>query len=112
MDITKLIGNVAVLFVMMIPGIILKKGKMVSDTFGKGISNLVLYIAQPVLIVCAYLDCTLSFSDIWKNVVAVFVFSVIAHGIFAPCNIQAAHSGGSGQDRGRRILCGASPLHG
>ena len=83
MDITKLIGNVAVLFVMMIPGIILKKGKMVSDTFGKGISNLVLYIAQPVLIICAYLDCTLSFSDIWKNVVAVFVFSVIAHGIFA-----------------------------
>ena len=83
MDITKLIGNVAILFVMMIPGIILKKGKMVSDTFGKGISNLVLYIAQPILIVCAYLDCTLSFSDIWKNVVAVFVFSVIAHGIFA-----------------------------
>ena len=83
MDITELIGNVAVLFVMMIPGIILKKCNMVSDTFGKGISNLVLYIAQPILIVCAYLDCTLSFSDIWKNVVAVFVFSVIAHGIFA-----------------------------
>ena len=83
MDITELIGNVAVLFVMMIPGVILKKCNMVSDTFGKGISNLVLYIAQPILIVCAYLDCTLSFSDIWKNVVAVFVFSVIAHGIFA-----------------------------
>ncbi len=83
MDITKLIVNVAVLFVMMVPGIILKKCKMVSDSFGKGISNLVLYIAQPVLIVCAYLDCTLGFSEIWLNVVEVFVLSMIAHCIFA-----------------------------
>ena len=83
MDITKLILNVAVLFVMMIPGIILKKCKMISDAFGKGISNLVLYIAQPCLIVCAYLDCTLSFSEIWLKVVLVFVFSILAHILFS-----------------------------
>ena len=83
MDITKLIANVAVLFVMMVPGIILKKCKMASDTFGKGISNLVLYIAQPCLIVCAYLDCVLSFADIWKNVLLVFVFSILAHLLFS-----------------------------
>ena len=47
--------NVGILFLMMIPGIILKKCRLCSDGFGKGISNLVLYIAQPVLIFLAYL---------------------------------------------------------
>lgn len=83
MDVLQLISNVAVLFLMMVPGIVLKKCKMVSDVFGKGLSNLVLYIAQPVLIVCAYLDCTLSFLDIWRNILWVFVLSVAAHVIFA-----------------------------
>lgn len=83
MDITELISNVAILFVMMIPGIILKKCNMVNETFGKGVSNLVLYIAQPILIICAYLDCSLGFFDIWKNLLAVFVLSLIAHGIFS-----------------------------
>ncbi len=82
MDITQLIFNVAVLFIMMIPGLILKKTHMVADTFGKGLSNLVLYIAQPVLIVCAYLDCSLSFSDIWKNIVWVLILSIVAHLVF------------------------------
>lgn len=83
MNITQLILNVAVLFVMMIPGILLKKCKMVGDGFGKGISNLVLYMAQPALIICAYLDCSLRFEEIWKNVLWVFLFSILAHLIFA-----------------------------
>ena len=45
MNISDLITNVAILFLMMIPGIILKKCKLIGDGFGKGISNLVLYIA-------------------------------------------------------------------
>ena len=43
--VSDIIYNVAILFIMMIPGIILKKSGMVSDGFGKGLSNLVLYIA-------------------------------------------------------------------
>ena len=82
MDITKLIVNVAILFIMMLPGVLLNKCRMCSECFGKGLSNLVLYIAQPVLIVYAYLDCTAAFSDIWQDVVAVFVISLIAHAIF------------------------------
>ena len=82
MDITALITNVAILFIMMVPGVLLAKLKMCSDTFGKGLSNLVLYIAQPVLIVYAYLDCTANFADIWQDVLAVFVISLIAHAIF------------------------------
>ena len=83
MDITALIVNVAILFIMMVPGVLLKRCKLVSDGFGKGLSNLVLYIAQPVLIVYAYLDCTVSFADIWSDVVAVLVISMLAHVIFA-----------------------------
>ena len=82
MDIGKLIINVALLLIMAIPGIILKKADLVPDGFGKGLSNLVLYIAQPTLIVYSYLDCTAQFADIWHNIVLIFVFSIVAHLIF------------------------------
>lgn len=75
-----LLVNVAILFIMMVPGILLKKRGMVSDTFGKGISNLVLYIAQPALIFSAYLK---DFEpSVLKNALIVLLLSVIAHAIF------------------------------
>lgn len=78
-----LIFNVAVLFVMMLPGLIMKKCGLVPDGFGKGISNLVLYIAQPILIVSAYVNCKSLFTDIWLNILFVFILSVIAHVLFS-----------------------------
>ncbi|MBO5009680.1 MAG: AEC family transporter [Clostridia bacterium] len=75
------IFNVALLFLLMIPGIILKKCKMIPEGFGKGLSNLVLYIAQPALIFLAYIK---PFDiNILINSTYVLVFSVIAHSIFA-----------------------------
>ena len=75
-----IIYNVGILFIMMIPGIILKKCKLCSDNFGKGISNLVLYVAQPCLIFKAYLK---EFDmEILKNSLIVLLLSVIAHGVF------------------------------
>ena len=50
----KLIYNVGILFIMMIPGVIMKKCKLSSEGLGKGLSNLVLYIAQPALVFLAY----------------------------------------------------------
>ena len=82
MQISDLIFNVAVLFIMMVPGVILKLTKMVPDGFGKGLSNLVLYLAQPALIVNAYLSSEKSFSEIWENVLAVLALSLVAHVIF------------------------------
>ncbi len=82
MDILDLVINVAILFIMMVPGVIMKKCKLSSDTFGKSISNLVLYIAQPCLIVYAYLSCELRFADIWKGCLWTFVLSLLAHLIF------------------------------
>lgn len=77
----KIIYNVALLFIMMIPGVLLKKLKMVPDGFGKGVSNLVLYIAQPALVFMAYMK---EFdAQILKNSLYVLVLSIIAHAIFA-----------------------------
>ncbi len=76
----ELIYNVGLLFVMMLPGIILKKCGLSTDGLGKGISNLVLYIAQPALIFLAYLR---PFDKaVLLNVVYVFLFSIVAHVLF------------------------------
>ena len=99
MDITSLITNVAILFIMMVPGVLLKKCKMCPDGFGKGLANLVLYIAQPVLIVYAYLDCEAKFTDIWADVVAVLVISLVAHAIFAAVAIPVFRKAPEGRDR-------------
>lgn len=77
----KIIYNVAILFIMMIPGVILKKFNMISDGFGKGLSNFVLYIAQPALIVLAYVkdfDLEILINSLW-----VLLFSFIAHSLFS-----------------------------
>ena len=82
MDIIALIVNVGVLFIMMVPGVILKKCNFVGEGFGKGISNLVLYIAQPTLIVYAYISCESKFADIWQNCLVTLVLSLLVHVIF------------------------------
>ena len=81
MDIAvKLIYTVGIFFIVMIPGVILKKCKLSTDGLGKGLSNLVLYIAQPALIFNSYLreyD-----SKIFVNMLYVLGLSVVAHVIF------------------------------
>jgi predicted permease len=75
-----IIYNVAIFFMMMIPGIILKKAKMVDGGIGKGLSNLVLFIAQPALIFVSYLrDFSL---EILINALNVLALSFIVHIIF------------------------------
>ena len=77
----KVIYNVALLFIMMIPGVLLVKFNMSVKGFGKGLSNLVLYIAQPALIFMAYLRPYNE--EILKNSLYVFVLSVIVHIMFS-----------------------------
>ena len=81
MDIAyKLIYTVGIFFVMMVPGIVLKKCKLSTDGLGKGLSNLVLYIAQPALILRSYLR---AYDDkILINMLYVLLFSIVAHAIF------------------------------
>ena len=75
-----LVYNVAILFIMMLPGIIMKKCNLAPEGFGKGLSNIVLYIGQPALIFLAYVR---PFDmSILKNSVIVLVLSIIVHAIF------------------------------
>ena len=77
---SNIVFNVGLLFIMMIPGIIINKCKLADGAFGKGISNLVLYVAQPALIFLAYLK-EYSYTVLINSLV-VLLLSVIAHGIF------------------------------
>ncbi len=76
-DLAKTVG---LFFLLMIPGIILKKCNISTDGLGKGLSNLVLYIAQPVLIFDSYFQ--EYDSNKLVNMLYVLLFSVAAHVIF------------------------------
>ena len=94
-----IIYNVLLLFIMMIPGIILKKCNLAPEGFGKGLSNLVLYVAQPCLVFLAYFK---PFDvDILINSIYVFVLSLVAHAIFAVVAIFAFKGA---PDNARRML--------
>ena len=95
----KIIYNVALLFIMMLPGIIMKKCRLSVDGFGKGISNLVLYIAQPALVFMAYVrpyD-----KNILINSLYVLALSMVAHGVFS---VVAMISYKKAPDAMRRML--------
>ncbi|MBQ2718580.1 MAG: AEC family transporter [Clostridia bacterium] len=98
-----LIENVIVLFVMMVPGILLKKCRLVTEEFGKGISNLVLYIAQPALILYAYLAYE-GEGDIWINSLWVLLFSVVAHALFAAVALLCFRRAEDGRRRMLRFV--------
>ena len=88
MDIKLLILKVGVLFIAMLPGLVMKKCKLCQDTFGKGISNLILYIAQPALIIQAYLSCESRFDEIWGLCLATFILSIVVHVIFSAVSLS------------------------
>jgi len=77
----QIIYNVGLLFIMMIPGILMKKCRLSTEAMGKGLSNLVLYIAQPALIFSAYLR---DYDErILINSLYVLLLSAVAHFLFA-----------------------------
>jgi len=76
-----LIYQVAILFLMMLPGIILKKKHLAPDDFGKGLSGFVLYIAQPALVFLAYLQ---PYNPrVLAGIGWVLFYSILAHAVFA-----------------------------
>ena len=77
----KVVFYVAILFIMMVPGIIMKKCGLSTAGFGKGLSNLVLYVAQPALVFLAYVR---PFDmEILKNALVVLLVSTIIQAMFA-----------------------------
>ena len=76
----KIIMSVAMLFLMMLPGVFIRKFKLAGEDFGKGVSNLILFIASPALVLYAYFR---DFNgEIMKTAVWVFVFAMLAHTLF------------------------------
>ena len=64
----------------MIPGYLLRKFKVGGPTFAKDLSNLILYVAQPAMIVVAFVR---DFDkEVAINAAGVLVFSFIGHTIF------------------------------
>ena len=79
-DILVLIKCVISLFLMIIPAFLIKKYKLIGDSFAKGLSNLVLYVAQPALILFSFIR---PFEkSVLYSALGVLVFSFIAHTIF------------------------------
>ncbi len=75
-----LFSQVLTLMLMMIPGFLMAKFKLAPERFGKGIANLILYVAQPALIILAY-NCDFSWEILYRAIF-VFVFAIVAHVIF------------------------------
>ena len=72
--------SVLVLFLLIIPGFLLRKAKLANDDLPVGLSNIILYIAQPALIIVSYIrpyD-----SGIMKTALGVLVFSFVMHAVF------------------------------
>lgn len=76
-----LIQQVTVLVLMMIPGFLLAKAKLVGEGFGKSISNVILYAAQPALIIAGFVSVDFS-GEVVLRMAMVFLFAVLAHLIF------------------------------
>ena len=77
----------------------MKKCKLSTDGLGKGLSNLVLYIAQPALIFLAYVrpyDSEVLVNSLW-----VLLFSIVAQAIFA---VVAHYTYIKAPDSARRML--------
>lgn len=75
-----LFQSVLLLFLLMIPGFLLRKSRICSDNLPKDLSNVILYVAQPAMIVVAFIrdfDKEVAF-----NAAGVLVFSFIAHALF------------------------------
>lgn len=78
-DILALCQRIGLMFAMMAVGFIMKKAKLGGDKLPAELSNLVLYFAQPALIINTFIR------DFDKSVLAglvwVFVISIVYHGI-------------------------------
>lgn len=97
--IPSIVYNVLILFLMMIPGVIMKKRRLAPEGFGKGLSNMVLYIAQPALVFLAYVR---EFSmEILINSLWIVLFAALSHLIFAVVSLSLFNRA---EDAKRRML--------
>lgn len=80
-DISILIPSVLILVLLIVPGFLMSKFRLAGEGFGKGLSNLVLYVAQPALFIAGYVavDAT---REIVFRMVMIFVLACLFHLLF------------------------------
>ncbi len=76
-----LVQNVVVLVLLIFPGFLFAKGGLSTPGLGKGIANIILYAAQPALIIHGFANTNFG-TEIIKNMGMVLLFSVFAHLFF------------------------------
>lgn len=74
-----LFSKVLMLLLLLVPGFLLAKCGLSNEKLGKGLANIILYVAQPALIILAY-NCDFS-TEILVRALFVLLFSVLAHGL-------------------------------
>ena len=75
-----LLVSVLILFILIIPGYLLRKTKLASDDLPSGLTNVILYVGQPALIVVSLIrpyD-----AEVMKTALGVLVFSFVMHSVF------------------------------
>ena len=77
MQFTSVLNQAAVLFILLIVGFILKKIKIITDEFGKDLSQLILTITLPALIITSM---NYEFSkEMFNNSVLILLFGILAY---------------------------------
>lgn len=79
-DISLLFSKVALLLLLIVPGFLLAKCKLSTEGLGKGLANVILYAAQPALIIKGYIreyD-----PEVLTRALLVLLFSLLAHLLF------------------------------
>ena len=80
-DISILIPSVLILVLLIVPGFLMSKFHLAGEGFGKGLSNLVLYVAQPALFIAGYVAVDASRQVVIRMVV-IFVLACLFHLLF------------------------------
>lgn len=79
-DISILLSKVILLLLMIVPGFLLAKLKLSTPGLGKGVANIILYAAQPALIIKGYIR---EFDgDVLSRALTVLLFALITHLVF------------------------------
>ncbi len=96
-DILTLFRSVLLLLLMILPGILMQKTKMASEGFAKSLSKLVLYIAQPAMIIEGFIQPYNK--DVLIKAGMVLLFSVITHLLFTLIAFLLYRKGEEGKKR-------------
>lgn len=80
-DIKALFEQVAVLVLLMVPGVLLSKCRLSTEGLGKGLSNIILYAAQPALIIAGFVSVDFD-TAVLKRMGMVFVLALVAQMLF------------------------------